>query len=98
MSTRHNQDLTIRASDLNPGDCVSIDQYESLVRGRIRGSKGRKTFGNSNIGATIFYDHAGKFIRCIQQTPVSNTIVAKNIFEREAKLYGICISSYHRDN
>jgi hypothetical protein len=100
ISNRHNQELTIRANHLIPGDCVSIHQYESSVRGRIHGSKHRETFGNSYIGGTIFYDHASGFIRCVHQSSLraSNTIVAKNIFEREAKFFGALVSSYHGDN
>ena len=32
----------IRAGDLQPGDCVSVDQYESSVRGRRPETKGHE--------------------------------------------------------
>ena len=37
---------SIRAEDLKPGDCVSVDQYESSVRGRRLESKGREKYEN----------------------------------------------------
>jgi hypothetical protein len=99
-SITHNCELVIRANDLSTGDCISIDQYESSVRGRIPNSEGKEPFGNKYAGGTIFYDHASGLIRCIHQVSLhaSDTIVSNNIFEREAKLCGAQISSYHGDN
>jgi hypothetical protein len=87
-SSKHNRELILRKNDLKPGNCVSIDQYESSIRGRIPNSKGKEPFGNKYTGGTIFYDHASGLIRCIHQVSLraSDTIIAKKIFEREAKL------------
>ena len=93
-------DHALRANHLNPGDRISVDHYESPVRGRIPNSKGKESFGNKYAGGTIFFDHASGYIRCLHQVSLraSETVAAKHIFEREARLCGVKISSYHGDN
>ena len=90
----------IRAEDLNPGDCVSVDQYESSVRGRRPETKGREKWDYKYCGGTLFYDHASGKISVYHQTSLSapETIKAKAAFEREAALCGISVKKYRTDN
>ena len=48
----------IRAEDLKPGDCVSVNQYKSSVRGRRYETKGHERKEQKYCGGTLFYDHA----------------------------------------
>jgi hypothetical protein len=75
----HNKEFVLGANNLAPGDCVSVDQYESSIRGHIPNSRGEEAFGNKYAGGTIFYDHASGLIRCIHQVSLwaSDTIMAK---------------------
>jgi len=99
-SIKHNKEFVLRANHLTPGNCISVDQYESSIKGRIPNSRGKEAFGNKYSGGTIFYDHASGLIRCIHQVSLRamDTITAKNIFEREARLCGVRVTSYHGDN
>jgi hypothetical protein len=36
------KEMSLKHDDLQPGDCVSIDQYESRVRGRLSTSRGNE--------------------------------------------------------
>jgi hypothetical protein len=77
-----------------------VDQYESSVRGCLPNSKGKESFGNKYAGGTIFYNHASGYIKCIHQVSLCtlDTIIAKNLFEQEAKTCGVRVLSYHREN
>ena len=90
----------IRAEDLKPGDCVSVDQYESSVRGRRPETKGREKWDYKYCGGTLFYDHASGRIFVHHQTSLSahETILAKQAFEREAALCGFTVKKYRTDN
>eukprot|EP00977_Amphora_coffeiformis_P017365 scaffold5598_cov89-Amphora_coffeaeformis.AAC.2 len=49
---------SIRADDLVPGETVSVDQYESSVRGRHLETKGLEREDRKYCGGILFYDHA----------------------------------------
>ena len=91
---------SIRAEDLKPGDCVSMDQYESSVRGRRLETKGREREDRKFCGGTLFYDHASGRIFVHHQSSLSayESILAKDAFEREAALCGFTIRKYRTDN
>lgn len=91
---------SIRADDLKPGDAVSVDQYESSVRGRRLETKGRERSEHKFCGGTLFYDHASGKIFIHHQSSLSSheTIKAKLAFEREAALCGFSIKKYRTDN
>ena len=90
----------IRAGDLQPGDCVSVDQYESSVRGRRPETKGRERWDYKYCGGTLFYDHASAKISVYHQTSLSaaETIKAKAAFEREATFCGVSVKKYRTNN
>ena len=91
---------SIRADDLNPGDCVSVDQYESSVRGRRLETKGYERENRKYCGGTLFYDHASGKIFVHHQTSLSavESVRAKDAFEQEAALCGFTIRKYRTDN
>jgi len=97
-----NPDTTpsLRVNDLSPGDCVSMDQYESSVGGRLPHTRGREHSRNRYRGGTLFFDHAsGKiFVRHQVSLTGSETVASKRSFEREAISQGVYIKSYHTDN
>ena len=86
--------------DLNPGDEVSMDQYESSVRGRLPSTRGRERQSMRYCGGTLFFDHAsGKiFVRHQVSLSASETIDSKRSVEREAIQCGVKIKKYHADN
>jgi len=98
-TTVHRESL-LKISDLQPGSRVSIDQYESSVRGRLATTKGRESFGHKYAGGTIFCDHASGFIHCSHQVSLraADTLISKRAFERVAKSCGVKIKNYHGDN
>jgi hypothetical protein len=90
----------LKQDDLTPGNRVSIDQYESSVRGRLATSRGRESFGTKYVGGTIFCDHSSGLVQCFHQASLraSDTVISKRAFERLAKSCGVKIKSYHGDN
>ena len=93
-------EMSIRAEDLTPGKCVSIDHYESKVLGRLKNSKGKEASSLQNVGGTIFVDHASGFVYVSHQSAINalQTIKAKQLFEREARSCGVVINTYRGDN
>ena len=94
------KEMSLRRNDLKPGDCVSIDHYESTLRGRTLGSRGREPWHKRYCGGTIFVDHASSFIATEHQVSLgaSDTILSKRRFEQDARQMGVTISEYHGDN
>jgi hypothetical protein len=58
----HKDDMLLKIGDLRPGDAVSIDQYESSVRGRLAIGRRKGSFGNKYSGGTMFCDHTSGYI------------------------------------
>jgi hypothetical protein len=90
----------IRAEDMHPGDCVSVDQYESAVKGRLPTSFGKESSSSKYVGGTLFYDHASGRIYVQHQVSLSgpDTVRAKEAFERESALCGFSVKKYRTDN
>ena len=99
-TTTVHQEALLKVSDLQPGDRVSVDQYESAVRGRLATTKGRENFGHKYAGGTIFCDHASGFVYCSHQVSLraTDTVISKRAFERNAKSCGVKVQKYHGDN
>jgi hypothetical protein len=97
---RPNKHQLLKKGHLHPGQCVSIDHYESSVRGRLPHTKGRESYGNQYVGGTIFADHASRYVACHHQVSLagSDTVISKRLFERMAKENGVKIQRYHADN
>jgi hypothetical protein len=63
----------LKNGNLQPGQCVSLDHYESAVKGRLPHTKGRESYGNKYVGGTIFTDHASRYVTCHHQVSLSAT-------------------------
>ena len=85
---------------LEPGDLVSIDHYESSVRGRLYHTKGRERAKHRFCGGTLFFDHASRAIFVYHQVSLggSDTIRSKFSLETFASQVGRTIRRYHSDN
>ena len=103
-STRHvpnkAREMAIRTKDLNPGDCVSIDQYISGTPGRLPYTFGKEKSTAQFSGGTLFYDHASAFVFLRNQVSlqVGETLVGKRDFERLAETLGVRVRAYRADN
>eukprot|EP00934_Nitzschia_sp_Nitz4_P006833 Nitzschia sp. Nitz4//scaffold525_size3836//2031//2952//NITZ4_009259-RA/size3836-processed-gene-0.0-mRNA-1//-1//CDS//3329553952//6823//frame0 len=88
----------IRADDLQPGDCVSIDQFQSSSPGRTFGDR----YSNNRFtGGTLFCDHASALIYVVPQVSLKGgeTVLAKRRFEQWAHQNNTStILSYRADN
>ena len=52
----------LKINDLRPGNTVSVDHFESRLKGRTFDSFGKAT-SDQYIGGCIFVDHASGFVR-----------------------------------
>lgn len=84
---------------LRPGQLISVDQFESSVRGRLLTSKGKEKQADRYKGGTVFYDHASGYISVKMQVSfdAASTIEAKHSFERTCGFAGIDIDGYRSD-
>lgn len=84
---------------LQPGECVSIDQLESTTPGLVAQIKGIPTIQRYKA-ATIFVDHATRYTYVHPQTSTNaeETVQAKLAFETIAANNSIKIQHYHADN
>jgi len=89
----------IDASDLLPGDCVSIDQLESTHAGRIPVYRGSPSSSSYHAGS-LFTDHARRFLYFVPHcsTGAEEAVLAKRNFEHLASTHHQSIKRYHADN
>ena len=87
-------------TDLKPGDLVSIDHFESSVRGRLLHTRGRELPQHRYCGGSLFYDHASQAIFTYPQVSLasSDTIRSKESFEDLVRQLGHSVRHYHTDN
>ena len=93
--------VNITSTDqLVPGHLVSVDHYESSVRGRLPNTRGREREHQQFMGGTIFYDHASHRISVHHQPSLggSDTLRSKLKYEQDCRRYGIEVQRYHTDN
>ena len=92
--------MALQRNHLNPGECVSIDHYESSVRGRLPHTTGRKASYQKYVGGTIFVDHASGYPKCFHQVSLSasDTVRSKRRFKQDAHNQNARIAKYHGDN
>ena len=89
-----------KAGKLTPGSLIFCDQLESRVRGRLFHTAGREAERNQFCGSSVFYDAASMYLHVEHQVTLnaSDSIVAKENFERMAMESGVNVESYHTDN
>ncbi len=94
------QEGLLSTNDLNPGANVSVDHYESHVRGHLLSTRGREPERTQYSGGTIFVDHPSGLVHVEHQVSLSGTgtIRSKTAFEEMAQSSGVDIKSYHSDN
>lgn len=90
----------INTNQLVPGQLISVDHYESSVRGRLPNTRGRESEHRQYVGGMIFYDHASGRISVHHQPTLggTDTIRSKFKYEQDCRRYGIEIQKYHADN
>ena len=95
-----NKDLLLKTNHLRPGDCVSLDQYQSSIPGHLEHTYGKETKDERYTGGTIFVDHASGLMYLKHQVSlrVGETLKAKYAFEQMARDFSVSIKKYHADN
>ena len=101
LQPRHQApEMMIRSEDLQPGDCVSVDQYVCNEKGRLPHTKGKEKDVKRYCGGFIAVDHASGFVHMNHQVSLygGETVKCKNRFEKKASNFGVKILKYHGDN
>jgi len=85
---------------LLPGNCVSTDQYECRVKGRLPNTKEKEDPQKMLCGGTFFVDHASGLIIIYNQVSLgtSDNIRSKEQYEMKACEFGITVKIYRGDN
>jgi hypothetical protein len=93
--------MAVRQGDLQPGDCILLDQYESSYLGRLPHTKEKEKLDDKYVGQTIGVDHASGLIFVEHQSSlrIGYTLKSKKKFERRCRLIsGVKVEKYHADN
>ena len=95
-----NKDLLLKTNHFHPGDCVSLDQYQSSIPGHLEHTYGKETKDERYTGGTIFVDHASGLMYLKHQVSlrVGETLKAKYAFEQLARDFSVSMKKYHADN
>ena len=56
------KNMLLETDYLQPGDSVSIDQYQTPIPGQLPHTYGKEKHTNQCNGDTLFIDHASRFI------------------------------------
>ena len=93
------RDGNLKINDLRPGNTVSVDHFESRLKGRTFDSFGKAT-SDKYIGGCIFVDHASGYVHIEFQLGFSaiETIRAKQNFEKFAFNNGVIPITYLTDS
>ena len=94
------KEMMLRHEHLQPGNCVSLDQYESSIPGCLPHTYGKEKKDDQYNGGTLFIDHASSMVFIQHQVSLrmGETLQAKHKFEQLAREHGVTIKSYHADN
>lgn len=101
-STTHrpeeDDEMALRKNDLQPGQRVSLDHYESAQPGRTYHSKG-STRSATFTGGLLGVDHASGLIFVEHQVSLSanDTIKAKLTMQKRATEMGVSLQRFHTD-
>ena len=94
------KEMMLHCEHLQPGDCVSLDQYESSIPGHLPHTyvKGKKDYQYN--GGTMFIDHASSMVFTQHQVSLrmGETLHAKHKFKQLAREHGVTTKSYHANN
>ena len=83
-------EMKLKTNNLPPGECISLDQYESTVRGRLIHMKGREPETEQYRGGTIAVDHSSGKIWVHHQISLraGETLQGKQLWEYDLAQYG----------
>jgi hypothetical protein len=100
IKTQLNPAPTIRKENLQPGDCISVDQYVSALLGWLPHTKGKESKNSQYNGGTLFVDHASGYIFLRNQVSLTagETLRAKKAFEQFASSVGVSLQQFRADN
>ena len=93
------RDGALKSNHLSPGAAVSVDHFESRLKGRTNDSYGKLT-SDQYVGGCIFVDHASGYMHVEHQLGFSavETIRAKQNFEKFAFDTGVIVQEYLTDS
>ena len=98
--TKPENEMAMRRDNLNPGDCVSMDQYQTRIPGRLPHTFGKESPTSRYTVGTIFVDHASGYVHLHHQVSLRSgpTLQGKHDFERFADQFGIKLKSFYADD
>ena len=91
---------SLKEGMLDPGQQIFCDQLESSVRGHLFHTAGKEPDKDKFCDSTLFCDAASGYMHVEHQVTLnaSDSIAAKDSFERSLLHMGVTVDSYHTDN
>jgi len=93
-------EMAIRRDNLMPGDCISLDQFESSARGRLPHTFGKESSSMRYVAGLLGIDRSSGygFLRNQVSLQSGNTVRSMREFEKEALQSGVKFKKLHADN
>ena len=100
FKVKKGKEMSLKRDQLVPGQVISVDQYESKVKGRLLTSRGKERPHEMYCGGTIFVDHASGYMYVGNQPTLraGDTVRSKREFETIAREHNVLVREYHGDN
>ena len=100
QSTNPHTDGSLRSEAMRAGQAISVDHFESRLLGRTLTSYGKSAADHQYKGGCAFVDHMSSYLHIEHQLGFSSseTIRAKQNFEKLALDHGVIVATYHADN
>ena len=79
------KEMMLQSEHLQPGDCVSLDQYESSIPGCLPHTYGKEKKDDQYNGGTLFIDHVSSMVFIQHQVSLrtGETLQAKHILHHQ---------------
>jgi transposase InsO family protein len=90
----------LKHDDIMPGDHISMDHYQSSVRGRMEYTSGFEREVEQYVGGTIFVDHASGLIMTHHQPTLASrdTLRLVGMMEQFFLDHNVPIRNFHTNN
>ena len=100
MHKKAELEMAIRHKNLNPINCILMDQCQGWTPGWLPHTYGKEPSSSKFNGGTVFLDHSSGYIFLHHQISLQARDMkqGKHAFEQFADQYGIKLKAFHADN
>jgi len=100
VKAKPEKEMAIRQDNLIPGDCISLNQFESSARKRLPHTFGKETSSIHYVGELLGIDQSSGYVFLRNQVSLRSGNIVRSMreFEKEALQCGVKFKKFHADN